>query len=142
MDIIDKEIVLDLKEEFTSVKTTIQNLITEHKINDANIVCWVSHEVGTLVQLGWEDGLIDDAKQFLTDIAPEGKYLHHDEPGTPFRYNFHQHIRTKLIGHPNMTLIVKNGELFIGQYQDIYFYSPVYREKPNQRIFCRIVQFT
>lgn len=82
-----------------------------------------------------------ELEKFLSDTAPAGKWTKHDEPGTPFRKNFHEHIRTKLIGSVSMTFIVKDGELYIGKYQDIYFYSPLYKDKPDQKVLCRIIKF-
>ena len=55
----------------------------EEKLKNANIVCWVPHEVSSLVQIGWEEGLIKDLEKFLGDIAPPGRWTEHDEPGTP-----------------------------------------------------------
>ncbi|MDA2922476.1 YjbQ family protein [Patescibacteria group bacterium AH-259-L07] len=141
MNVIDKELNLELKDEFTSVKSLFESLIKENKLNNANIICWVPHEVSSLIQIGWEDGLLDDLKDFLNDKAPKGKWMKHDEPDTPFRHNFYEHIRSKLVGNISMTLIVKDRELYIGKYQDLYFYSPVYEYIPNQKIFCRILKF-
>ena len=141
MKIIDKELNLKLKDEFTSVKSLFESLIKKNKLKNANITCWVPHEVSSLIQIGWEDGLLDDLKDFLRDKAPKGKWVKHDEPNTPFRHNFYEHIRSKLIGNISMTLLVKEGKLYIGKYQAIYFYSPVWKNIPNQKIFCRILKF-
>jgi secondary thiamine-phosphate synthase enzyme len=141
MEIIDQEINLELKKELTPVKSQFELLIKENNLNNANIVCWVPHDVSSLIQIGWEDGLINDLESFLNDTAPANKWLAHDEPDTPFRHNFHEHIRTKLVGNISMTLIVKDGQLYIGKYQDLYFYSPVFEHIPNQKIFCRIIKF-
>ncbi len=141
MQIIDKELNLELKEEFTPVKSLFETLIKENDLNNANLVCWVPHEVSSLVQIGWEDGLLGDLKDFLKDIAPKGKWMKHDEPDTPFRHNFYEHVRSKLVGNVSITLVVKDGQLYIGKYQDLYFYSPVFENIPNQKIFCRILKF-
>jgi len=141
MKFIDKELNLKLTKEFTSIKTILNSFIKDNNLNNANITCWVPHEVSSIVQIGWEDGLLDDLKDFLEDKAPKGKWLKHDEPGTSFRYNFYEHIRSKLVGNVSLTLIVKDGELYLGKYQDLYFYSPVFKEIPNQKIFCRILKF-
>ncbi len=141
MEVIDKEIKLELKKEFTSVKNLFESLVQENNLNNANIVCWVPHEVSSLIQIGWENGLLDDLKDFLNDKAPKGKWMKHDEPDTPFRYNFYEHIKSKLVGNISMTLIVKDSKLYIGKYQDLYFYSPVFENIPNQIMFCRILKF-
>ncbi len=141
MEVIDKEIKLELKEEFTFVKSLFESLVQENNLNNANIVCWVPHEVSSLIQIGWEDGLLDDLKDFLNDKAPKGKWMKHDEANTPFRHNFYEHIRSKLVGNVSMTLIVKDSKLYIGKYQDLYFYSPVFKNISNQMIFCRILKF-
>ncbi|MCH8519803.1 MAG: YjbQ family protein [Nanoarchaeota archaeon] len=141
MDLKDEIIKLILKEEFTPIQSYLEKIIEENQLVNANLVCWVPHEVASIVQIGWEDGLLDDIKEFLNDTAPKDIWKNHDEPGTPFRYNFHQHIRTKLVGNVSITLIVKDGKLFIGKYQDLYFYSPVFNHIPEQMIFCRIMKF-
>ena len=141
MGIVDIELPLKLKQDFTPVKDLFKSLVKKYKLNNANLVLWVPHEVSSLIQIGWEKGLLDDLREFLKDKAPEGKWIKHDEPGTPFRHNFYEHIRSKLIGSVSMTLIVKQGQLYIGKYQDLYFYSPVFKHIPNQKIFCRIVKF-
>ncbi len=138
---LDKELNLELEEEFTSIVDLLKDVIKKEKLKNANIICFVPHEVSSLVYIGWEDGLIEDLRDCLRDLLPENKWKHHDEPDTPFRHNFYEHIRSKLIGNTSTTLIVKDGELYLGKYQDIYFYSPVYKNIPNQKIFLRITEF-
>jgi len=141
MDIIDQEIKLTLIEEFTPIQKYIKKLIEKNNLVNANITCWVPHEVSSLIQIGWEDGLLDDLREFLRDTAPNNKWKNHDEPGTPFRYNFHQHIRSKLVGNVSMTLIIKDSKLYLGKYQDLYFYTPLWKEISKQKILCRIINF-
>jgi thiamine phosphate synthase YjbQ (UPF0047 family) len=141
MKVIDREINLHLEKMFVPFKTELEKIIKEEKLENANIVCWVPHEVASLVQIGWESGLLDDLEKFLSDMAPPGKWTKHDEPGTPFRENFYEHVRTKLIGSVSMTFIVKNGELYFGKYQDVYYYCPLYKDKQNQKVLCRILKF-
>jgi len=141
MKIIDKEINLHLEKQFTPLKSEFEKLIKEEKLKNANLVCWIPHEVSSLVQIGWENGLIEDLESFLQDIVPPEKWIKHDEPEALFRKNFHQHVRTKIVGSVSMTFVVKDSKLYLGKYQDIYFYSPVYKGIPNQKIFCRILKF-
>jgi len=141
MKIIDREINLNLGKMFTSLKSELEKVIKEEKLKNANIVCWVPHEVSSLIQIGWEEGLIKDLEKFFEDIAPPGKWIEHDESGTPFGKNFFEHIRTKLVGSVSLTLIIKDGKLYLGKYQDIYFYSPVFKDIPNQKVLCRILKF-
>jgi secondary thiamine-phosphate synthase enzyme len=140
MEYIDREINLQIKQQFTPIKDLFEKMIKAEELTDANIVCWVPHEVASLVQVGVEDGLTEDLEAFLADTVPQGKWLKHDEPGTPFRHNSYEHFRTKLMGNVSLTLIVKDGRLYMGQWQNLYFYSPVYQHKPEHRIFCRILK--
>lgn len=142
MKIIDTVIRLRLKKEFTPLKDSLNKLIKENNLVNANIVCWVPHEVSSIVQLGWEAGLLDDLRDYLEEMIPSGKWKHHDEPGTAFRHNFFEHIRTKLVGDVSKTFIIKDGRLVLGKYQDLYFYSPVWKEIPNQKVDCRILKFS
>lgn len=140
MDFIDKEINLTLEKDFTPVKEILDSLIKENNLVNANIICFVPHEVSSLVWIWWESWLIDDLRDFLNDNIPEWKYLNHDEPGTPYRYNFFEHMRSKLIGNTSLTLIVKDSQIYMWKYQDLCFYSPVFKNIPNQKIFCRVLK--
>lgn len=137
---IDHEINLKISQQFTPIKDIFEKIISKYELTDANLVCWVPHEVSSLVQIGWENGLVEDLEAFLDSIAPSGKWTKHDEPDTPFRNNFFEHVRTKLIGNVSITLLAKEGKLYLGQYQNIYLYSPVFSHKPDQRILCRILK--
>jgi len=141
MKIVDQEIEFNLKEEFTEIVPIIKNMIKDEKLENANLYIFVPHEVSSIVPIGWEDGLIDDAKDFLKNTVPEGKYKNHDEPGTPWRYNFFEHMRAKVAGQNSITLLVKDGELYIGKYQNYYFYSPVWKTIPDQKMLVRIEKF-
>lgn len=44
----DVEIKLKLDREFTSLKSRLESLVKEEKLNNANIICWVPHEVSSL----------------------------------------------------------------------------------------------
>ena len=142
MEYFDLEMSLTLENEFTPIVEYIDSIIKEKNLKDANIFCFVPHEVSSIVQIWREDGLLDDARDFLSDIAPSGRRMNHDEPWTPFRYNFHEHIRSKFVWNVSVTLIVKDSKLYLWKYQNLYFYSPVYKDIPNQKIFCRILKFS
>ena len=101
MNFIDREINLKLEKEFTSVKSPFESLIKDENLKNVNIICWIPHEVSSLVQIGWEDGLIEDLEKFLQDTIPKNKWKKHDEPGTPFRHNFQDHIKTVFIVNVN-----------------------------------------
>lgn len=140
MKITDEEIKFKLTKQFTPIKGKFEDLINKYELESANLFCWVPHEVSSIVQLGWEDGLVEDMEHFLADTIPPGKWTKHDEPGTPFEKNFYQHAKAKVIGNISITLLVTDGKLYLGKYQDLYFFSPVYKEIPDQMIYCRILK--
>jgi hypothetical protein len=49
MEFIDKEINLTLEKDFTSVKEIFRVFIQENNLVNANIICFVPHEVSSLV---------------------------------------------------------------------------------------------
>lgn len=141
MRITDREIDFDLKDEFTDIVPIIKELIKNEGLVNANLYIFVPHEVSSIVPIGWESGLMDDIKDFLNDVVPEGKYKNHDEPDTPWRYNFFEHMRAKIAGQNSIMLLVKDSELYIGKYQNYYFYSPVWKTIPKQKMLVRIEKF-
>lgn len=140
MEILDIEMNFQLEKAFTPLRKELEKLVKEEGLSNANIVCWVPHEVASLVQLGLDEGLIEYAERFLENAAPE-KLTGYEESGAQFGKNFFEHIRAKLAGSVSMSFIVKDSKLYMGEDQDVYFYSPVYKQVPNQKMFLRIMKF-
>ena len=138
MNFKDIEIDLNLQEEFTEILPIIEKIIKDERLNNANMTIFIPHEVSSIVPIGWEDGLLEDLKNYLLDVVPSKKYKNHDEPNTPFRYNFDEHMRVKIAGTNSITFIIKDKSLYLGKYQNYYFYSPVYKNIPKQKMFIRI----
>lgn len=140
MEFIDKEININPTDELTKLTEIFENIIQSEGLINANLFCWLPHEVASLVLAEADPNFLADIKDYLAETIPSGKWTKHDEPDTPFRYNAHEHLRTKVIGHHSMTLLVKDSKIWWGQYQDLYLYDPVYRQKPNKKIFVRIIK--
>ncbi|HOZ37106.1 MAG TPA: YjbQ family protein [bacterium] len=140
MEYIDKEIDIKPEGELTKITGFFEDLIQSEDLVNANIFCWLPHEVSSLVLAEADPNFLADIKDYLAETIPAGKWVKHDEPNTPFRFNAHEHIRTKVIGHHSLTLLIKDAKIWWGKYQDLYLYNPVYRHKSN-KIFVRIMKF-
>lgn len=140
-NIEEGEIEIEMKSELQSIKEILQTFIESKKVKNGKLECHLLHEVAAFVWIGWESGLKEDMLDFVHDILPKDKYKKHDEPGTPYRYNFHQHGQAKLIGEPTLILQIKDGKIYIGKYQDIKLFEPVFKEIPKLKIFYRLYYF-
>lgn len=71
-----------------------------------------------LTTIEYEDGVIEDLRRMLEQIAPEGRdYLHHRRWGDD---NGSAHIRAALIG-PSLVVPFTDGRLTLGTWQQIVF---------------------
>jgi len=75
----------------------------------------------------FEERLLDDVKQFLSDLIPADKhYLHNDielrdcPPDEP--ENAHSHLAVMLLGSSEVVALTE-GELVLGQYQSVMLYE-------------------
>ncbi|MCD6477133.1 MAG: YjbQ family protein [Candidatus Aenigmarchaeota archaeon] len=141
VSIDEGEIEIEMKSELQGIKENLENIIKSKNVKNGKMECHLPHEVAAFIWLGWESGLKKDMLNFLKDILPAGKYKEHDEPGTPFRYNFYQHAQVKLVGEPTLILQIKDNKLYLGKYQDIMILEPVFKEIPKLKIFYRLYIF-
>jgi len=139
MQYLDLETEIKTTKELTNIKQLLENLVKESGVSNGTLNCWVPHEVASIVQIEDDPNLKEDFLNFVTDIIPEKKWIKHDEPGTSFRFNAFNHFRTKLLGHFQIELIIRDKELVIGKYQGFFIYNPVFKDKLVIKLICRII---
>ena len=78
----------------------------------------------------YEPGLEKDLKDIFEKLVPlRGKYAHNSSWGGSDG-NAHSHLRASLVG-PSLSLILENGELLLGTWQQILFID--FDNRPRRR---------
>ncbi|CAN5710549.1 secondary thiamine-phosphate synthase enzyme YjbQ [soil metagenome] len=125
--------VVDLTDE-------IRRAVKDSGVNDGLVVAFCLHTTCSLFVNEWEDGLRQDLKERLEEIAPRGGYYAHDDSarrtqnlvseGEEERRNGHSHIAQMLLGGTSQTLSVEAGQPVLGRWQRLFL---VELDEPKMR---------
>jgi len=85
-------------------------------IAEGQCLVFVGGSTASITTMEYEPGLVEDMKQALERIAPEGADYRHNEKWHDG--NGHSHIRASLIG-PSFVLPVSEGRIPLGTWQQV-----------------------
>ena len=129
--------IVDLTEELVRA-------VKDSGVMNGIAVAFCLHTTCSLFINEWEDGLQDDLRERLEEIAPKGRYYAHDDSTRRTqnlsgeeeeRRNGHSHIAQMLLGGTSQTVPVEAGEPALGTWQRLFL---VELDEPK----ARSVRFT
>ena len=113
----------------------LRRFVQVHGERDGAVIVSGQHTTTAVIINEMEERLLMDVKRWLSQMAPPGDGWKHDDlhlrPGVPDDEprNAHAHLQALLLGN-QVTVNVCNGELQLGQYQDVLL---VELDGPRQR---------
>jgi len=121
--------------DIINITDEVSKIVAESKVKDG--ICSISCPGSTcgFTTMEYENGLVEDLKRALEKIAPMNKdYEHCKKWGD---CNGFSHVRSALL-RPFLTAPIEDGELVLGQWQQIVFLD--FDNRPRQReIVVKIV---
>ena len=120
MAVITKQIKISSKSENDVINITEQvaDAILQCGILNGTVTVFVSGSTGALTTIEYEPGLVKDFPDMLSRIAPDDVNYSHEEMWHDG--NGRSHVKASLVG-PSLTIPFKDGELLLGQWQQIVF---------------------
>ncbi len=120
MAVITKQIKISSKSENDIIDITEQvaDAILQCGILNGTITVFVSGSTGAITTIEYEPGLVKDFPDMLSRIAPDDVNYSHEEMWHDG--NGRSHVKASLVG-PSLTIPFKDGELLLGQWQQIVF---------------------
>ncbi len=120
MVVITKQIKISSKSENDIIDITEQvaDAISKSGISNGTITVFVSGSTGAITTIEYEPGLVKDFPEMLSRIAPDDVNYSHEEMWHDG--NGRSHVKASLVG-PSLTIPFKDGELLLGQWQQIVF---------------------
>jgi secondary thiamine-phosphate synthase enzyme len=99
-----------------NITQRIRTIVTQSGIRAGNVLVFYQHTTGAVIVVEHEAGILVDLEDVLERITPVASdYRHHM---TGYDRNGAAHVRTALMG-VSVTLPVLDGDLLLGQYQDV-----------------------
>ncbi len=120
MAVITKQIKISSKSENDIINITDQvaDAILQCGISNGTVTVFVSGSTGAITTIEYEPGLVKDFPDMLSRIAPDDVNYSHEEMWHDG--NGRSHVKASLVG-PSLTIPFKDGELLLGQWQQIVF---------------------
>jgi len=120
MAVITKQIKISSKSENDIIDITDQvaDAILDCGISNGIVTVFVSGSTGALTTIEYEPGLVKDFPEMLSRISPDDINYSHEEMWHDG--NGRSHVKASLVG-PSLTIPFKDGELLLGQWQQIVF---------------------
>lgn len=112
-----KTINVNTKNRFDIVNITkdIQKVVTEENIQDGIAVIFIPHTTaGVSINENADPDVVHDLKNIFNDLIPEHNNYRHMEG------NSQAHALSTLTS-TSLTVIINNGRIVLGTWQDIYF---------------------
>lgn len=114
--------------DIIDITRQIANLVSNCKEKNAMVHVFASGSTVAITTIEYEPGLLKDLPEALEEIAPVNKIYHHDERWHDG--NGYAHVRSAFLGN-SITIPLINGELFLGQWQQVVFID--FDNKPRTR---------
>ncbi len=104
------------KREFIKLTNQIENFVSESNIKEGLCLVNCLHATGAIIINEDEEGLKQDFLDNVAKLLPDSRTYKHNTHDN----NAAAHISSSLFGS-NQTLIIKNGRVQRGTWQDIFF---------------------
>jgi len=120
MAVITKQIKISSKSENDIIDITerVADAISESGISNGTITVFVSGSTGCITTIEYEPGLVKDFPEMLSRIAPDDINYYHEQRWHDG--NGRSHVKASLVG-PSLTIPFKDGQLLLGEWQQIVF---------------------
>lgn len=103
------------KEELIDITAQVKDEVEKSRLKEGLCVVFVPHTTAALfVNEGADPDVAKDILEHLREIVPDRKIYRHTEGNAP------AHIKSALLGQ-SKTFLIKDGALFLGRWQSIFF---------------------
>lgn len=116
MNLFKHELRINEKQNMVKITSSIREDILESGIKDGIVVVYCPHTTaGITINENADPDVVRDMLYGFETIYPtfDSNYRH-------FEGNSHAHLKSSTVG-PSQTLILQDGELIMGIWQDVYF---------------------
>lgn len=104
------------REQFVRMTDEVAQAVQESGVQEGMVLVSAMHITAAVYVNDWEDGLIEDIKEWLDHLAPKKNYRHH-RTGED---NGEAHLKN-LIMHHQVILPITGGQLDLGPWQQVFY---------------------
>ena len=120
---------LDTGPDIKDVTGDLAQLIARSTVQEGNLAATIVGSTGSITTIEYEPGVVEDLKEAINRIAPQGIYYAHEEAWQDG--NGHSHVQAALLG-PSISLPIRKGRLKLGTWQQVVVIN--HDNKSRQRV--------
>ena len=114
--------------DVVDLSAAVEQVVQQAGVGNGALTLFVPGSTAALTTIEYESGVIQDLKDAVARMAPEGiPYLHDERWGDG---NGYAHVRAALIG-PSLHIPIVNGRLTLGTWQQIVLLD--FDNRPRER---------
>jgi secondary thiamine-phosphate synthase enzyme len=104
--------------QYINITDKVQDIVNKSKIKDGIVFVNVAHNTATVILQEADSSIHEDTKEIIEELIPLDKNYRHDYEG---KVNATSHIKNQIMGNSNLTIPVKDGNLVLGTWQQVFF---------------------
>ena len=121
------------REQLIDITAQVRALVARSGVRDGLVSLYCQHTSAALmIQENWDASVPTDMVNLLRKLIPAGVWLHDRQDD-----NGDAHLKAGIIG-PSETIPLVNGELALGQWQNIFF-CEFDGPRPGRRVVCTVI---
>ncbi|MBQ7258055.1 MAG: YjbQ family protein [Abditibacteriota bacterium] len=121
------------KKQFVNITRTCQEIVDESGIREGFMLVSAMHITAGIWVNDNEYGILNDAMEFLEELAPTNKDYRHHNTG---EVNGHAHLKNLLMHH-QVILPITKGQLDFGPWQTVFYAE--FDGQRNKRVIFKII---
>ena len=122
---ITHELICSERNAFVDLTDELRRAVKDSGVTDGMAVAFCPHTTCNLLINEWEDGAMEDFRNRIEELVPEGVYYAHDDlerrtqnlQETHERQNGHAHVKQMLLTATSHAIPVSAGEPLLGRWQ-------------------------
>ena len=132
------EVMPEHRYEFIDLTDELLRAIKDSGVTEGVAVIYCRHTTTALVINEWENGAMEDFRERMENLVPEGIYYAHDDldrrtqnlDEVEERKNGHSHVKAMLLSATSQTVPVTAGEPMLGRWQRLML---IELDQPKER---------
>ena len=121
------------KKQFINITETCEAILRESQIKEGFMMVSAMHITAGIWINDNEMGILEDAMEFLENLAPTNKDYRHHRTG---EVNGHAHLKNLLMHH-QVIIPITNGRLDFGPWQEVFYAE--FDGQRNKKVIFKII---
>ena len=103
--------------EFVRITDEVSAIVSASGVREGMVLVSAMHITAGVYVNDWEEGLIQDFREWLEKLAPSGRAYHHHQTGED---NADAHLKRTIMGH-QVILPITRGRLDLGPWEQVFY---------------------